>query len=70
MALLRYVDHTYRDFSRYIEDGGQIVKHKKYDRNFPSKVHQMLSDPKNADAIAWMVSAELNGIVSYIVQMA
>ncbi|KAL9189653.1 hypothetical protein ACHAXT_009328 [Thalassiosira profunda] len=51
---LRYVDHTYRDYSRYIEDGGKIAKHKKSEKNFPAKVHQMLSDPRNADAIAWM----------------
>ena len=28
---LKYVDHTYRDFSRYIGEDGQLIKHKKYE---------------------------------------
>lgn len=54
MSMIRYVDHTYRDFSCYIDDGGELVKHKKCDRNFPAKVHQMLSDERHYGAITWM----------------
>ena len=25
-SVVRYVDHTYRDFSRYVQDGGDLVK--------------------------------------------
>ena len=53
-STVRYVDHTYRDFSRYIEDGGELIKHKKCEANFPAKIHKMLSDPRHADAITWM----------------
>lgn len=48
------VDHTYRDFSRYLHYGGQIEKHKKSDANFPAKLHQMLSEPKLSHIITWM----------------
>ncbi|KAL9186011.1 hypothetical protein ACHAXT_005249 [Thalassiosira profunda] len=52
--MIRYVDHTYRDYSRYVEDGGELVKHKKHNNNFPAKLHRMLSDPGNAEIIAWL----------------
>jgi len=51
---LKYVDHTYRDFSRYIEEGGKLIKHKKSTNNFPARLHKMLSESKNEDVIAWM----------------
>ncbi|KAL9178689.1 hypothetical protein ACHAXT_003820 [Thalassiosira profunda] len=50
------VDHTYRDFSRYLEEGGKAVRCKKQGRNFPAKLHQMCSEPRYSDIIAWMVS--------------
>ncbi|KAL7547503.1 hypothetical protein ACHAWF_010792 [Thalassiosira exigua] len=53
-SMVRYVDHTYRDFSRYVQEGGDLPKHKKCDRNFPARVHQMLSDPANSRAVTWM----------------
>jgi len=49
------VDHAYRDFSRYLQEGGQTVKHKKAGVNFPSKLHQMLSEPRFSHMIVWMV---------------
>ena len=49
------VDHTYRDFSRYVLEGGELVRKKKSDNNFPAKLHQMLSDPDLSHIIAWMV---------------
>jgi hypothetical protein len=57
---LKYVDHTYRDFSRYVEEGGELVKHKKSGNNFPARLHKILSasDPGHSDVITWMVSAE------------
>ena len=32
------VDHTYRDFSMYLEQGGRIIEHKKFGKNFPAKL--------------------------------
>ena len=52
----RYVDHTYHDFSRYLQQGGEIPKHKKSGSNFPARLHHMLEDPNNSHIIAWMVS--------------
>ena len=52
---LKFVDHTYRDFSRFIEEGGQLIRHKKCHKNFPAKVHQMLSDSENSHIVTWMV---------------
>ena len=49
------VDHTYRDFSRYLAEGRPITKHKKSDSNFPAKLHEMLSEPEMQDIITWMV---------------
>ena len=51
----RMVDHTYRDFSRYLHHAGQLERHKKVEANFPAKLHQMLSDPHFAHIIVWMV---------------
>lgn len=51
---LKYVDHTYRDFSRYIDDGGQLIKHKKSDANFPAMLHKILSEPGHSHIITWM----------------
>jgi len=51
---LKYVDHTYRDFSRYVDEGGQLIKHKKSENNFPARLHKILSEPKNSHVITWM----------------
>mmetsp|Transcript_11764 Transcript_11764/g.20471 ORF Transcript_11764/g.20471 Transcript_11764/m.20471 type:complete len:363 (-) Transcript_11764:247-1335(-) len=51
---LKYVDHTYRDFSHYVEEGGQLIAHKKSGDNFPARLHKILSEPNNHDAITWM----------------
>ena len=55
-VLPRYADHTYCDFSTYIEKGGKIERHKKSDRNFPARLHAMLSDERYSHIISWMVS--------------
>jgi hypothetical protein len=51
-----HVDHSYHDFSRYIQQGGEVPKHKKAGSNFPARLHHMLADPNNSHIIAWMVS--------------
>ncbi len=51
----RFVDHTYREFSRYLQHVSQVDRHKKAEANFPAKLHQMLSDPHFAHVIVWMV---------------
>ena len=50
----RFADHTYRDFSTWIKDGNKIEKHKKSDRNFPARLHAMLSDENFSHIISWM----------------
>ncbi len=50
----RYVDHSYHDYSSYIEDGGTVERHKKSDRNFPALLHSILSDEQYSHMIAWM----------------
>lgn len=56
--LIKYVDHTYRDYSRYVEEGGELIKHKKCGNNFPARLHRMLSDAaaldQYSDIITWM----------------
>jgi len=54
-SLNRWVDHTYRDYSQYVNLGGELIKHKKSDRNFPAKLHHLVSDSKHSRAITWMV---------------
>lgn len=66
---LRYVDHTYRDFSQYVEEGGTLIKHKKSTNNFPARLHKILSDSANADVITWMVSVHEFLGTSYHLQM-
>ena len=61
---IKYVDHTYRDYSRYVEEGGELIKHKKSGNNFPARLHQMLTDAaasdQYSDVIAWMVRGYVN----------
>ncbi|KAL7540978.1 hypothetical protein ACHAXR_010535, partial [Thalassiosira sp. AJA248-18] len=49
-----HVDHTYRDFSRYLQHGGQTTKHKKSGANFPAKLYRMLSETRFSHIITWM----------------
>ena len=42
----RYVDHTYRDFSNFPLE--ELPTQKKPANNFPSKLHQILSNPEYA----------------------
>ena len=51
----KYVDHTYRDFSHYVEEGGELVRHKKSHDNFPKRLHKLVSG-NHSDVITWMVS--------------
>ncbi len=65
----RFADHTYRDFSTYIQDGGKVQKHKKSESNFPARLHAMLAEEKYSHIITWMVSCALfclvfGGVVS------
>mmetsp|Transcript_2736 Transcript_2736/g.4036 ORF Transcript_2736/g.4036 Transcript_2736/m.4036 type:complete len:502 (+) Transcript_2736:45-1550(+) len=53
-SLPRYADHTYRDFSTYIKEGNRIEKHKKSDRNFPARLHVILSNEQYSHIISWM----------------
>ena len=62
---LKYVDHTYHDFSTYIIEGGELTKHKKSDNNFPARLHKLVSDGHSNDVITWMVSCCLFVIYSY-----
>lgn len=45
---------SYRDYSTYLLNGGELIKHKKSDRNFPVKLHRIVSDPMNAHIITWL----------------
>lgn len=61
-SALKYVDHTYRDFSRYVEEGGELIKHKKSTNDFPARLHKMLTDESaNSGVITWMVSLLIFG---------
>ena len=44
--LQRHVDHTYRDFSNFPLD--ELPTRKRAPTNFPSKLHQILSNPEYA----------------------
>jgi len=50
----QYVDHTYQDFSRFIEEGGVLPKQKKAGANFPANLQRMLSDVNCSHIITWM----------------
>jgi hypothetical protein len=52
----RFADHTYHNYSTYIEDGGKLQKHKKSESNFPARLHAMLSNEDYSHIISWMVS--------------
>ena len=61
MYAVKYVDHTYRDYSLYVEEGGELLRHKKSGNNFPARLHRMLSDETHSDVITWMVSEQKDG---------
>ena len=56
LPCVKFKNHAYHDFSTYIDDGGKIEKHKKSDRNFPARLHVILSDEQYSNIISWMVS--------------
>lgn len=47
----QYIDHTYHDYSNYPTSELPAAK---LSNNFPSKLHQILSDPVNSHIISWM----------------
>ena len=49
------VDHTYHDYSQYINEGGVLTKHKKSHNNFPRRLHTLISEHDNSGVITWMV---------------
>ena len=51
-----YSSAAYRDYSTFLQNGGELITHKKSDRNFPVKLHRIISDPLNSRIITWMVS--------------
>ena len=48
------VGRSYSDYSRYIEQGGKLVKHKKSKNNFPARLHRLLSE-QNCNVVVWLV---------------
>ena len=56
----RYTVHTYQDYSTFIKEGGVITKHKKSNRNFPARLHAILSNDQYSHIISWMVSNPIN----------
>lgn len=48
----RRVDHTYRDFSNFPIDELPAARGKRTPTNFPSKLHQILSNPEYAH-VSW-----------------
>ena len=56
----RYTVHTYHDYSTFIKEGGVIKKHKKSNRNFPARLHAILSNDQYSHIISWMVSNPIN----------
>ncbi len=65
---LKFVDHTYHDYSRYIEEGGQLCRHKKSGNNFPARLHKILSEPEYSHLITWMVSVDGMGFAEPVRQ--
>ena len=51
-----YSSAAYRDYGTYLQNGGELITHKKSNRNFPVKLHRIVSDPSNSLVITWMVS--------------
>ncbi|EJK66076.1 hypothetical protein THAOC_13021 [Thalassiosira oceanica] len=49
-----YSSAAYRDYGTYLQNGGELITHKKSDRNFPVKLHRIVSDPLNSLIITWM----------------
>ena len=56
----RYTVHTYQDYSTFIKEGGVITKHKKSNRNFPARLHAILSNDQYSHIISWRVSNPIN----------
>ena len=46
---------SYRDFSRYLELGGDFTRQKKCGRNFPARIHSMVSNADHSDIVHWQV---------------
>ena len=46
---------SYRDYSRYLELGGDLARHKKCESNFPARIHRMVSNADHSDIVGWLV---------------
>ena len=46
---------SYRDYSRYLELGGDLARHKKCESNFPARIHRMVSNADHSDIVHWQV---------------
>ena len=49
----RRTDHTYYDYATQTPSPYEYPVTKKSTSNFPAKLHRMISDPANAQAIQW-----------------
>ena len=58
-TLPRLTDHSYQDYSTHVKNGGKLEKHKKSERNFPARLHKILSNEQYSHVISWMVSYAL-----------
>ena len=47
--------HSYSDYSRYVERGGELVKKKNSHNNFPARLHRILSGENCDDVVVWLV---------------
>jgi hypothetical protein len=53
LAAPRKTDHSYVDYSTHSPSPYQYPTTKKSDNNFPAKLHRLISDPANSEAIQW-----------------
>ena len=59
--IIRHAEgNAYHDFSRYLDDKGEVPRHKKAGVNFPAKLHKILSKPEFSHIITWMVRKDGN----------
>ena len=49
----RRTDHTYHDYATQSPSPYEFPVTKKSTSNFPAKLHRMISDPSNSQAIQW-----------------
>ena len=67
VAPARRTDHTYHDYATQMPSPYEYPITKKSTSNFPAKLHRMISDPANSQAIQWQTHGRGKCLLCFLI---